>query len=60
MDIKIISCEDGWMAEMEGKKYVGLTFSHLCDKLNKIIKSTIGKNKEVGVKVGIKKVSDTQ
>jgi len=46
------------MAEMEGKKYVALTFLHLSTKLNALIKSNKDKDKEVGVKIGVKKVSD--
>jgi hypothetical protein len=60
MEIKFTNAENGWMAQVDNKVYVGQTFYALALKIDKMLKKS-SPNKEVtGVKVDIKKVSNSQ
>lgn len=60
MKIEISKADNGWIAVINGgKTLVADSFTLLTYRLNKYIES-LNQDKEVGVKVGVKKISNSK
>lgn len=60
MKIEITKAENGWIATINGNKIiVADTFMTLATRLNKEV-TPLKQDKEVGVKVGVKKISSSK